>query len=103
MIGSHIYGASDDLIEFEGEVSGECGYGVDDSGALVVCSDGTVLTMKYGKGRLGIWQITVLTAGALFCGVEECRDEDAARHSDVANFQHGLKWAYVAREWERVK
>jgi len=47
-----IYGASDDLIEAEGDVKGEVGhYGSDNDkhGVLLICSDGTLLEIKYGK------------------------------------------------------
>lgn len=104
--GSRIYGTSDDLIEFEGNVEGEVGFysgADDDREALVTCSDGTVFLMGYGKGKLAIWRITLLTSGALFCGIQECHDEDADPYSDIINFQPGLKWAYVAKQWERVK
>lgn len=102
MSGTRVYGASDDLIEFEGDVDGEVGYfSSEGQSALVVCSDGTVLLMHYGEP--GIWRITILTSGALYCGKQECKDEDADPHSDVVSFQPGLKWAHVATEWQRVK
>ncbi len=40
---------------------------------------------------------------AAMAGVESCEDEDADPHSDVAHFYDGLRWAYAATEWERVK
>lgn len=102
---TEIYGASDDLIEFDGDVSGEVGcYGTDDRerGVLVVCSDGTLLEVKYGKGRRGIWGITLLQRGTLLVEIEQCSDENAERYSDVAKFSDGLKWCYAAKEWEPV-
>ncbi len=103
---TRIYGASDDLIEFEGDVRGEVdAYGTDDAehGVLVICSDGTLLEVKYGKGDEAIWGITVLQEGRLFVGLEPCDDESADPYSDVANFADGLKWAKVAKEWEAVR
>lgn len=58
-----IYGTSDDLIEFEGDVDGEVGcYGTDnqDQGVLVICSDGTLLEVKYGKNSQAIWDIKLI-------------------------------------------
>lgn len=55
--GTSVYGAGDDLIEFDGEFTGEHGcYGTDDreQGVLVVVSDGTILEVKYGKGGEGV-------------------------------------------------
>jgi hypothetical protein len=103
---TQVYGASDDLIEFEGDVGGEVGcFGTDDRdhGVLVAFSDGTLLEVKYGKGDTGIWGIHVYREGDLFLRVEQCSDEDAERYSDTAFFADGLKWARAATEWERVQ
>lgn len=100
-----VYGESDDLIEFDGDVSGEIGnFGTDEAehGELVMLSDGTLLEVKYGKADMAIWGITVLNKGSLFDHIELCSDEDARPHSDVAFFKDGLKWAYGASEWEKV-
>lgn len=100
-----VYGASDDLIEFEGEFTGEVGFIGEDSdpGALVVMSDGTLLEVKYGKADAGIWAVTLVKKGALLDRIDQCDDADADPYSDVAHFKPGIKWAYVAKEWERVK
>lgn len=100
-----IYGSSDDLIEFDGDVSGEVScYGTDEDekGVLVVCSDGTLLEVKYGKGGQGMWEIRVIWAGSLFDHMEYAADEDE-NYSDIAHFVDGLKWAYAATgNWEKV-
>jgi len=93
-----IFGASDDLIEFRGDVHGE----VEASKGLVICSDGTVLSIEYGKGELAVWQVVPIRHGELFRNIDQCFDEDADPYSDVAHFYGGLKWAYVATEWEKV-
>jgi hypothetical protein len=102
-----IYGTSDDLIEVEGDVDGEVGcYGAQEpesDGVLLVCSDGTVMAVKYGKGGMGIWGITLITAGELFIGIDVCTDEDANPYSDVATFSDGMKWVIRAMDWKRVK
>ena len=104
---TRIYGASDDLVEFDGDYSGEVGaYGTDDreKGVLVVCSDGTVAEVKYGKDGRGIWSITLLQKGSLFQGIDPCVDADARPHSDVLTLGEGIKWIYAAkREWEFVQ
>ncbi len=100
-----IYGDSDDLIEFEGDFTGEVGcYGTDDreQGVLVYVSDGTILEVKYGKGGAGIWEVKLLQRGSLFDTIELCTDEEADPYSDVAIFREGVKFAYAATEWERV-
>lgn len=105
-MGTKVYGASDDLIEFEGEFSGEVGcYGTDDAekGVLVIFSDGTVLEVKYGKNDEGIWGINVLKQGTLFNGIVLCTDADATPYSDVAHFNDGIKWGYAAvSDWQPI-
>jgi len=103
-----VYGASDDLIEIEGDVSGEVNYIPDgddekkDSGALLVFSDGTILAVKYGKAKGGIWAIETIKKGVLFDRIEECDDENADPYSDQSFFKDGLKWGYAATRWEKV-
>ena len=100
-----IYGASDDLVEFEGDFSGEVGkYGTDDDehGVLIVVSDGTILEVKYGKGGAAIWEVKLIAQGSLFQKIEPCTDEEATPFSDIAIFSEGVKWAYASTEWERV-
>jgi hypothetical protein len=94
-----IFGASDDLIEFRGDVHGEV---CNDKG-LIICSDGTVLSIKYGKPDLAVWQIVPIRMGDLFVEVKQCFDEDADPYSDIAYFVDGLKWAYVATEWQKAE
>lgn len=102
-----VYGASDDLVEFDGDVSGEVScYGTDDrdQGVLVMFSDATLLEVKYGKNGEGIWEVKLVKKGDLFERIDQCVDEDANPYSDVAYFKTGIKWAYCARDqWERVK
>jgi hypothetical protein len=103
---TEIYGRSDDLVEFDGDVNGEVGcYATDDNdrGLLVVVSDGTLLEVKYGKQGRAIWAVTLVRKGSKFQRIDQCDDENAGRYSDVAVFDDGLKWAYAAREWEPVK
>jgi len=103
---SKVYGASDDLIEFDGDVTGEVGhFGTDDNerGDLIIFSDGTLLEIKYVKADMAIWGIIGIKAGDLFDRIDSCNDEDANPSSDIAYFKDGLKWAYVATEWERAK
>lgn len=103
---TRVYGCSDDLIEFEGDVYGEVGcYGTDDreQGVLCVFSDGTLLEAKYGKNGDGIWELKLIKPGELFERIDPCFDEDASPYSDEAFFKDGLKWCYAARDgWEKV-
>jgi hypothetical protein len=101
-----IYGASDDLIEFDGDVKGEIDHWQKDDnepGVLLMCSDCTVLEVRYGKGGEGIWGVKLLRQGSLFDRIDICTDADDDPYSDVAHFRPGLKWAYAAKEWEVVR
>lgn len=107
--GTRVYGASDDLIEFEGELRGEVGaYGAgeaeDSPGKLVAFNDGTILAVKYGKpGNGGVWAINVLNQGALFDRIEICNDEDADPYSDVVYFKPGKLKAWAGGDAQRVR
>ena len=102
-----IYGMSDDLIEFDGEIAGEFSYYESDDessqGVLIACSDGTLLEVKYGKNDKGIWEVKLIERGSLFDRIEICTDENKELYSDVAYFNDGLKWTYAAPPgWDRV-
>lgn len=105
---TRVYGASDDLIEFEGDLSGEVGaYGSGDGedalGVLIAFSDGTILAARYGKPGLGgVWGITVLRQGELFDRREECVDEEANPYSDQVFFKAGKLRAWAGKEAEVV-
>ena len=96
-----IYGTSDDLIEFEGDVYGEVG--AYNHPTLVMCSDGTMLEIRHEKGGLAIWGIQVIRRGDKLLGIDVCDDEGATPYSDVASFADGLKWAFSASEYGKVK
>lgn len=100
-MGTQLYGASDDLVELEGDLSEEFSGG--EKPCLLIFSDGTVLTIKYGKEHLAVWTITLIEQGDLFGRIEYCSDEDAERYSDIAHFKDGLGWVYFLREWKYVK
>ena len=105
-MGVKVYGASDDLVEVEGDFSGEIGsYGTDDrdKGVLLVLSDGSILEVKYGKNEDAIWEVKLLKRGSSFERIEPCTDSEAEIYSDIAYFGDGIKWAYACTgEWEVV-
>lgn len=99
-----IYGTSDDLIEFEGDIYDEIGaYEAQDKGILL--SDGTVLECSYSKTPdLGVWGFKLIRAGSLFDRIEECNDEDAEVYSDVVYFKDGLTdfWEIIPEHKQEV-
>jgi hypothetical protein len=99
---TRVYGTSDDLIEFEGDVSGEVGeFGTEerDRGVLVNFGDGTLLEFKYCGRTDGCWSIRVFCVGRLLDHIVTCDDEDAKIYSDVAHFKDGLTWAKQTSDW----
>lgn len=92
-----IYGLSDDLIEFRGDLNGEASR-YDPERVFIFLSDGTFLKVKYGKDAGAIWDFELLHVGALFSEIKKCFDEDATPYSDVVCFHDGLKWAYITEK-----
>lgn len=104
---TRVYGASDDLIEFDGDLRGEVScYGTEKHklGVLVAFSDGTILAVRYGKPAAGgVWAIDVLWKGSLFDRHEVCMDEDADPYSDQVFFKDGKLRAWAGRDAEEVR
>ena len=106
--GTRVYGSSDDLIEFDGDLRGEVdGGSADDDcplGDLVAFSDGTVLAVRYGKPAAGgVWAIDVLVRGSMFARHEVCTDEDADPYSDQVFFAGGKLKAWKASHAQVVR
>jgi hypothetical protein len=102
-----VYGCSDDLVEIEGELSGEVGcYGTDDDedlGVLIAFDDATVLAVKYGKNNDAIWGIRVLNKGEMFERIEHCDNSEADPYSDVVWFKDGPLKAWSGKNAEIVR
>jgi hypothetical protein len=105
--GTRVYGASDDLIEFEGDLRGEVGcHGTDDDedmGVLLAFSDGTILTARYGKNGEGIWALFAVCNGSMLERIDPCNDADADPYSDVAHFKPGKLKCWAGKHAERVR
>ena len=96
-----VYGASDDLIEIEGDIREEFDVTGDaDDGLMLGFSDGTVLSVRYAND--GNWRISVAAKGtsevqhvpAGSNGLPE-NDED---YSDRATLDGDIAWV-VCGEW----
>jgi hypothetical protein len=87
-----IYGASDDLIEIEGDVreefytTSEC---EDDDGELLALSNGCIFRIKYD----GCWRITpvVMRAGVHWSKLDAV-DEDDDNYSDRVTVDDDVMW-----------
>jgi len=77
-----IYGASDDLIEIDGDIEGEFSYYDEDEPAYIGFSDGTVLKIFYDE--TGLWKIVQINKGkADFCYDFIATNSDSDKYSDV--------------------
>jgi len=95
-----IYGASDDLIEVEGDLTEEFSYlGGDDEGAYLAFSDGTLLTISYGAGGSGFWRINRLCAGAANYVKVEATDEDTDYSDRVTLSGDNLRWVVCGTDY----
>lgn len=74
-----IYGASDDLVEIEGDRCDEIG----GSNVKIRFDDGTSIRVKYSKPNLAVWSITVEKSGSSYQKLVECNDENAEIYSDI--------------------
>jgi len=80
-----IYGASDDLIELEGDVTEEfpfTGKGKGEGGDLLAFSNGTVLRIDYTDP--GVWRITPVIHGVGRFVLTQCPEDDDNNYSDIA-------------------
>lgn len=102
-----IYGASDDLFEFDGDIYGEIGY-YDSSPEDLIrvrISDGTELSAFYNED--GLWKIQVIAKGTHFQELIEAVDPDSDDYSDIVLMKDGeLTAEYKAGKgsaWKKVK
>jgi hypothetical protein len=96
-----IYGASDDLIEIEGDIREEFNHysNEDDDARLLGFSDGTLLRVVYDKD--GIWRLTRIAAGsARFEKTEGVVEDDT---NDVVTLHGDIKWVVFGEEYAAKK
>lgn len=100
-----IYGASDDLIEVEGDISEEFNHYSDDP-ALLGFSDGTMLRVTYDND--GIWRFTpVLTGRARLVHVIQTLDDPDDGYSDSVYLydeelpeDQKIRWVLLGEQYE---
>jgi hypothetical protein len=89
-----LYGASDDLIEVEGDIREEFGcYGATDDGPLhVAFSDGTLASIRYGDE--GIWRILIHRSGTAKATLKQATDADSD-YSDRLTLEGDVLWVVI--------
>jgi hypothetical protein len=93
-----VTGASDDLIEIDGDLREEFSvYQEDDDASILAFGDGTVLSVVYDKR--GIWRVCRLVTGsAKFSKIEGDAEADTF---DVATLDGDLRWCVLGTELVR--
>jgi hypothetical protein len=91
----------DDLIEFRGDIQDTVSHEYTDERApsLLAFSDGTILLIHFDEEG-SEWHIQCVHKGALFDRIQSNLDK---QDTEVAHFRDGLKWAYAARDAEKVR
>jgi hypothetical protein len=84
-----IYGASDDLIEMEGDFREELDCCGDDDGRVLAFSDGTALRVRYDDD--GFWRITTIFRGSANLTKIEATDPDGD-YSDRVTLEGDFAW-----------
>lgn len=96
-----VYGASDDLIEVEGDIDEEFSYKNDEYGDVLGFSDGSLIRILYDRD--GVWRITPLVKGTNVIEVTQALSGDEDNYSDRATLDGAIKWVlhggdYAERE-----
>lgn len=81
-----VYGASDDLVEIEGDLSEE----FNTDSLTLAFGDGTVLDVKFD--RHGVWRITRSRAGSATFEKVEAVGPDDDSYSDRVTLTGDLRW-----------
>lgn len=98
-----VYGASDDLIELEGDIRDEISpnNNEEDNPTKLAFSDGTVLSVVYDKD--GCWRVNRVAEGTAKMKKVEAEGPDTDNYTDRVTLTGDISWV-VAGDWMgRVK
>lgn len=90
-----VYGASDDLIEVEGNVREEFPW-IESDPAYLGFSNGVVLRVGYSDS--GVWRIAPVAGGGVV-QVEQCSEDDDDNYSDRATVLGDVAWVVCGNAW----
>lgn len=97
-----IYGASDDLIEIEGDWEEEYDeYFLENKKRKIICSDGTEMVVGFD----GEWKFEIKKQGSKFSkiipsipdGQHDWPHQDRSHYSDIIIFSEPLEWVRIGR------
>lgn len=92
-----VYGASDDLIEVEGDISEE--FGAHHDSNYVAFSNGVVLRVAYDRD--GFWRIAPVAGGSRV--TIEFADDEETNYSDRATITEDVAWAVHGIEFAKAR
>jgi hypothetical protein len=95
-----IYGASDDLIEVEGDIEEEFNPPEDGEPTFLAFSDGTILRVEYGAKESAFWRITPVWKGSATYSKTEATNEDDD-YSDRVTLEGTFKWVVCGSHWAK--
>ena len=99
-----VYGASDDLIEVEGDIREE--FTPHGDNAYLAFSNGIVIHVEYT--RSGIWRITPvvsIVSGQLHppLSIVQAPEDDEENYSDRATIDGTIEWVVLGSGWAKAK
>lgn len=96
-----ITGASDDLIEVDGDIREEFTYNNDEDGDLLAFSDGTVLRIQFSDW--GVWRITTVARGSASLAIDQQPEDQEEEGTDKATLDGDIRWVVHGLRIEQVK
>ena len=100
MVGTIVYGQSDDNVYFKGDFDEQITYSCAYSGIYIIFNDGTEIIINYRRKDTGIWKIELKVKGNLFDKLVSCNDPDAEIYSDILHLKAGIKCVKSSKNWD---
>lgn len=94
-----IYGASDDLVEIEGDINEEIGHYDEDTPLKLGFSDGTVLSVVYDDD--GCWRVNRIAKGSAKMKKVEADGPDTKNYSDRVTLTGDINWVVAGKNFAK--
>lgn len=96
-----VSGASDDLIELEGDIRDEISPRNEEDPVKLAFSDGTVLSVVYDKD--GCWRVNRVAEGTAKMEKVEAAGADTDNYSDRVTLTGDIRWCVAGNYMAKVK
>lgn len=96
-----VSGASDDLIELEGDIRDEISPRNEEDPVMLAFSDGTALSVVYDKD--GCWRVNRVAEGTAKIEKVEADVADTANYSDRVTLTGDIRWCVAGNYMAVVK